>query len=164
MSVWRNVASQRKSGTGKPLQAAHSVRTTPARAETTSSLGAVPRLEDEGAHPTETRGMKVDNRRGPRTGRLYQMNIRANEKKVQEFDAEATQLGLTRGALFEKCYDAFKAEQGNKRESFLLQALATLEQIARFESKKRGQLVTPETLLKNMLADRMDLLDMPRSK
>jgi hypothetical protein len=64
--------------------------------------------------------------------------IRANEKKAQVFDADAEKLGLTRGAFFEKRYDAFKTEQGDKRESFLLQALATPE------------MVTPETLLKNM--------------
>jgi hypothetical protein len=161
MAVWDKVAGQRKSGRERPLQGA---RVIAPHVTTTSTLGAVPRLEDEAVRPTEMRGAKLDGRRKPRTGRLYQMNIRANEAIVRAFDADAEKLGFTRGAFFEKCYHAFKAGQGDKKAAFLLQAMSTLELIARYESKERGQVVTPETLLKNMFADRMDLVGMPRGK
>lgn len=123
-----------------------------------SGLGAVPRLEDEGAHATDTRGAKADGRRLPRTGRLYQLNIRANKKIATDFDADAEKLGLTRGAFFEKCYHAFEASQGDRGKAFLLQAMVKLDRIAQIESKARGKVVTPEALLEDMIAQRVEML------
>jgi hypothetical protein len=154
---------ERKSDTDKPLQGTQ-VAKVPPRAPKTSSLGAVPRIEDETVHPTQMRGAKFDGRRLPRTGRLYQMNIRANEEIVKQFDADATKLKLTRGAFFEKCYHAYTAGLGDRSVAFLLQAMTTLEQMARFESKERGKAVTPEALLKNILAHRMDRVGMLRGR
>jgi hypothetical protein len=129
-----------------------------------AKLGTVPKLEDEGLHATDTRGSKADGRRLPRTGRLYQLNIRANEKISKEFDKDAERLGLTRGAFFEKCYHAFKAGEGKRGEAFLLQAMVTLDHIARVESRARGELVTPEKLLSNLLLDRMERLGIQPAK
>src|ERR1700719_908565 len=112
MTVWGKVAGRRKLDAEKPLLGGSPVKAKTQTAESTSSLGAVPRLEDERVLPTDKRGEKVDGRFLPRTGRVYQTNIRANTKIVEEFDAEADKLGLTRGALFEKCYHAFKAQLG----------------------------------------------------
>jgi hypothetical protein len=159
MSLWKG-ASRRKPDEQKPLVADDTEKPKPPRGGQVSSLGAVPRLEDERVHATEMRGIKVDGRRLPRTGRIYQTNIRANKKIVEEFDAEADKLGLTRGAFFEKCYHAFKVQQGDKSTAFLLQALVKLDHIAAFESKARGKVVTPEAVLEDMFVQRAEMIGM----
>ena len=120
----------------------------------------MPRLEDERVHATQMRGAKVDGRRLPRTGRLYQMNIRANEKIAVAFDADADKRGLTRGAFFEKCYQAFAAMEGDRSKAFLLQAMVKLEQSQNSNSKARGRVVTPEAVLEDMFAQRVEMLGM----
>jgi hypothetical protein len=159
MTDW-NKAVQRKSGAEKPLLATDPVRPKRQNADMGSSLGAVPKLEDERVRPTQKRGAKADGRMVPRTGRIHQTNIRANKKIVEEFGAEADRLGLTRGAFFEKCYHAFKVQQGDKSQAFLLQALVKLDHIAKFESKARGRVVTPEAVLEDMFVQRAEMLGM----
>ena len=156
--MWDKI--ERKTAATKPLHDAGVSKPKPQGSVAGSSLGTVPRLEDERVHATEMRGAKADGRRLPRTGRLYQMNIRANKKIAVAFDADADTLGLTRGAYFEKCYHAFKAQQGDRSQAFLLQALVKLDQVAKFESKARGRVVTPEAVLEDMFAQRMEMLGM----
>jgi hypothetical protein len=162
---WQKVV-KRKAAAEQPLVGPLAATPKAARGSPSSSttLGAVPRLEDEPVHPTQVRGSKVDGRRLPRTGRLYQTNIRANERIVREFDADAEKLGLTRGALFEKCYHAFKAQQGDKGTAFLLQAMVKLDHISKAESKARGRVVTPEAVLEDMFAQRAEMLGMRRDR
>lgn len=127
-----------------------------------SKVGALPDMSVL-IDPTATRGSKADGRRTPRTGRTYNYNIRADKAVCKEADALASKLGLTRGAFFEKCYGAFKKEQGSK-DAFFVNGMVTLEKIAQVESKRRGELVTPEKLLNSLLVERMKSLDMPIEK
>jgi len=93
------------------------------------------------------------------------MNIRANEKIVKEFDAYAEKEGVTRGAFFETCYHAFTTTlQGDENQAFLLQAMVKLHRIAKFESKARGKVVTPEAVLEDMFAQRAEMLGMQGDK
>jgi len=58
----------------------------------------------------------------------------------------------------------FKASQGDKSEAFLLQALVKLDHIAKFESKARGRVVTPEAVLEDMFVQRAEMLRMATGK
>lgn len=159
MSIWSKLAGRPKGESDKPLQGAKAAPQSGAGEP--SKMGQVPRLADEGVHATEMRGPKIDGRRLPKTGRTYQMNIRANEAIVKAFDRDADALGMTRGAFFEKCYHAFKAQQGDEKDAFLLKAMISLEHLARMESKVGNRLVTPEQLLANLIAQRMRQLGLP---
>jgi len=79
-----------------------------------STLGEVPKLEDEGGARDADARIETRRATGARLGRLYQMNFRAKEKIAKEFYADGKKLLLKHGEFFGKCYYAFTTLQGDK--------------------------------------------------